>query len=259
MMIVTKRLLLGGVVGGPLFVVVGLARALTRHGFDLTRQALSLLTLGSAGWIQTVSFLVTGALAMAFATGMRRVLRDRPGGTWGPRLLYVYGAGLIVGGLFHPDAGDGFPPGTPSGQSVVRTWHGALHQTGGMLAFLALLATCFVLARYYRSWGQAGRARAAQIVGAGFLACVMGSAAPGGSLTLFIGVAAAMLWMALVATQLIASRSRALTPAPRRDPACRQAAHVTPSLGRAAELFRRPGTPLEPVSAIDNQPGRQPS
>ena len=37
----TKRLLLGGVVSGPLFVVVGLAQALTRHGFDLTRQAMS--------------------------------------------------------------------------------------------------------------------------------------------------------------------------------------------------------------------------
>ncbi len=87
---------------------------------------------------------------------------------------------------------------------MVRTWHGALHQTGGMLAFLALLAACFVLARYYRSCGQAGRARASRVVGAVFIACLMGSAAPGGSLTLFIGVTAAMLWMALVARQLIA-------------------------------------------------------
>ena len=202
-----KRLLLGGVIGGPLFVVVGLAQALTRHGFDLTKQALSLLTLGSAGWIQTASFLLTGALALAFATGTRRVLRGHPGGTWGPRLLYVYGAGLIIGGLFHPDAGDGFPPGTPSGQSVIRTWHGALHQTGGTLAFLALIGACFVLARYYRSCAQVGRARASQVVGALFILCLMGSAAPGGSLTLFIGVAIAMLWMAVVAGQLIAERS----------------------------------------------------
>jgi Protein of unknown function (DUF998) len=202
----TKRLMLGGVVGGPLFVVVGLAQALTRHGFDLTKQALSLLTLGSAGWIQTANFLVTGALALACATGMRRVLVGRPGGTWAPRLLYVYGAGLIVGGLFHPDAGDGFPPGTPRGQSVVRTWHGALHQTGGSLAFLALIGACFVLARYYRSCGEVARARTSRVVGALFIACLMGSAAPGGSLTLFIGVTVAMLWLAIVATQLSAGR-----------------------------------------------------
>lgn len=203
----TKRLLLGGVVGGPLFVVVGLAQALTRHGFDLTRQALSLLTLGSAGWIQTANFLLTGALAIACASGIGRVLRGRPGGTWCPRLLYVYGAGLIVGGVFHPDAGDGFPPGTPSGQSVVRTWHGVLHQTGGMLAFFALVAACFVIARHYRSSGDVTRARVSRLVGAAFIVCLMGSAAPGGSLILFIGVAVAMLWLAVVTRQLIAGAS----------------------------------------------------
>lgn len=217
----TKRLLLGGVVGGPLFVVVGLAQALTRRGFDLAKQALSLLTLGSAGWIQTANFLLTGALALALALGVRRVLRDQPGGTWAPRLLSVYAAGLIVGGLFHPDAADGFPPGTPTGQSVVRTWHGALHQTGGTVAFLALIGTCFVLARYYQRCGQPGRARASRIVGAVFIVCLLGSAAPGGSLTLFIGVTVTMLWMAVVASQLMSERvaaglSRPLVDGPPR-------------------------------------------
>lgn len=75
---------------------------------------------------------------------------------------------------------------------------------GGPLFVVVGLAACFVLARYYRICGQAGRARASRVVGAVFIACLMGSAAPGGSLTLFIGVTAAMLWMALVARQLIA-------------------------------------------------------
>ena len=248
----TKRLLLGGVVGGPLFVVVGLVQALTRHGFDLTRQPLSLLTLGSAGWIQTASFLVTGALAIAFATGMRRVLRDRPGGTWGRPLVYVDGAGLIVGGLFHPDAGDGFPPGTPSGQSVVRTWHGALHQTGGMLAFLALLAACFVLARYYRSCGQPRNSPDITGRRSGVHRLPDGMGSSRRLVTLFIGVTAAMLWMALVARQLIAapptrsvhdrsstwpltpsSSSHDPEPGPGRSSPGRPAARLGPHPGRA--------------------------
>jgi Protein of unknown function (DUF998) len=223
----TRRLLLGGAIGGPLFVVVGLAQALTRHGFDLAKQALSMLTLGSAGWIQTASFLVTGALALACATGMRRVLGGRPGGTWAPRLIYVYGAGLIVGGLFHPDAGDGFPPGTPDGQGVVRTWHGALHQTAGSLAFLALIGTCLLLARYYRSCDDVARARTSRVVGALFIACLMGSAAPAGSLTLFIGVSIAMVWMAIVATQLCAGRPVAEPSLPSRDVAPRAVRQLT--------------------------------
>lgn len=199
----TKRLLACGTIAGPLFAIVGLAQALTRPGFDLTKQALSLLTLGSAGWIQTTNFLITGALALAFATGVRRILRDGPGSTWLPRLLYVYGTGLIIGGLFHPDAGDGFPAGTPTSQSVIRTWHGALHQAGGMVAFLALLAACLVIARYYRSVGQPSRSRASRVVGSLFAVCLLGSAAPAGSLILFIGVTGAMIWTAIVARELI--------------------------------------------------------
>ena len=198
----TKRLLACGAVGGPLFATVGLAQALTRPGFDLSKQALSLLSLGSAGWIQIANFLVSGALALAFAKGARRALRDAPGGRWLPRLLSVYGAGLIVGGIFHPDAGDGFPPGTASGQSVVRTWHGALHMTAGTLAFLALMASCFVVARTFARGGRAALARTSRGVGIGFLVCLMASAAPGGSLILFVGVTAAMIWMAVVARQL---------------------------------------------------------
>ncbi len=202
----TRRLLVCGVIGGPLFAVVGLTQALTRSGFDLTKQSLSTLTLGSLGWIQVANFLITGALALALATGVRRVLRDRPGETWLPRLLYLYGAGLILGGVFHPDAGDGFPPGAPAHQSVVRSWHGVLHMTAGMLAFIALMASCFVLARYYRSTGHPNWSRACRVVGVGFALCLVGSGAPGGSLILFIGVTGAMVWLAIVARQLTVSR-----------------------------------------------------
>ena len=211
----TRRLLACGVVGGPLFAVVALAQALTRPGFDLTRQAVSMLSLGGDGWIQIANFLVAGFLALACATGVRRALRGRPGGTWAPRLLCAYGAGLIAGGLFHPDAGSGFPPGTPTGQSVVRSWHGALHMTFGMLAFIALIVACFVLARYYRSCGRRQWATASRFVGAVFAACVLGSAAPGGSLTLFVGATTAMVWIAIIARQLTSADAAAEVVRPR--------------------------------------------
>lgn len=110
---------------------------------------------------------------------------------------------------------------------MIRTWHGALHQTGGSLAFLALIGACFVLARYYRSCGEVARARTSRIVGALFIACLMGSAAPGGSLTLFIGVTVAMLWMAIVATQLSAGRPVAEPSLPSRDVAPRAVKQLT--------------------------------
>lgn len=73
----------GGVVAGPLFLAVGIAQGFARDGFDFTRNAISQLALGPAGWIQTASFVLTGALLIAGATGLRRVLRGGPGATWG--------------------------------------------------------------------------------------------------------------------------------------------------------------------------------
>ena len=58
----TKALLTGGIVAGPFYVLLGLIQMAIRPGFDITRHSLSLLANGDLGWIQTLNFLVTGAL-----------------------------------------------------------------------------------------------------------------------------------------------------------------------------------------------------
>jgi Protein of unknown function (DUF998) len=68
---------------------------LVRHGFDIRRHALSLLTNGDLGWIQILNFVLPGLLVVAGAFGMRRALRWGRDGTWGPLLLVVHGLGLI--------------------------------------------------------------------------------------------------------------------------------------------------------------------
>ena len=68
----TARLLACGVLAGPLFLAVLMIQAFTREGFDLSRHPLSLLSLGDLGSIQIANFVVTGALFVACAIGMRR-------------------------------------------------------------------------------------------------------------------------------------------------------------------------------------------
>jgi hypothetical protein len=111
----TTRLLACGVIAGPFLIAAVLIQAFTRDGFDLSHHPLSLLGLGDLGWIQIVTFVVTGALYVACAVGMWRVLRPGRGGTWGPFLVGVNGVGLVVAGIFVTDAGAGFPPGAPAG------------------------------------------------------------------------------------------------------------------------------------------------
>lgn len=151
----TARLLACGIVAGPLFLTVGLTQAFTRDGFDLSRHPLSLLSLGDLGWVQIANFVVTGALFIACAVGMRRVLRPGRGGTWGPRLVGALGAGLVMAGVFVADAGAGFPPGAPAGAPQI-SWHGVLHEVGFVLSTLGMLAGCLVFARRFAAQGQWG-------------------------------------------------------------------------------------------------------
>ena len=97
---VTRRLLGAGVIAGPIFVSTAAIQVVTRDGFDLRRHPLSMLALGQHGWIQVINFILAGVLSLIFAVGVARRLPDGPGSTWAPRLLALYGAGLVIGGVF---------------------------------------------------------------------------------------------------------------------------------------------------------------
>src|SRR3954468_1418541 len=129
-----------GIVAGPLFVVVGLAQAFTREGFDLREHTLSLLSNGGLGWIQIANFIVSGLLFIVGAAGIRTALPTGRAHRWGPRLIGAFGVGMAAAGVFSPDPAFGFPPGTPDGKPDSVSWHGALHYTVASLAFIALIA-----------------------------------------------------------------------------------------------------------------------
>jgi hypothetical membrane protein len=152
----TRVLLRCGVVAGPLFLAVVFAQALTRDRFDLSRHPISLLSLGELGWIQIANFVVTGALYVACAVGMRRVLHPGRGGTWGPLLVGGLGVGLILAGVFVADAGAGFPPGAPAGAPERLSWHGFGHTVGFVVANLGMVVGCLVFARRFAALNQWG-------------------------------------------------------------------------------------------------------
>jgi hypothetical protein len=155
-----RELLACGIIAGPLFVVASLVQAFTRTGFDLGRHPISLLSLGSLGWVQIANFVVSGVLYVAGAVGLREALRPGRGSTWAPRLVAITGVGLIVAGVFTADAGAGFPPGAPVGAPTM-SWHGLLHEVGFVLSFGGAIAACGVFARRYSALGRRGWAVAA--------------------------------------------------------------------------------------------------
>lgn len=139
--------LIPGMLVAPVFLLVAVVQILTVPGFDIRQHAVSSLQNGQFGWIQSVNFIVSGIFALLFAMGARAVLQGRPGRRWIPILFAVFGAGMIVAGIFPPDPALGFPEGAPAGAPESFSTQGILHTVGFMGAFPALIANCFVCAR----------------------------------------------------------------------------------------------------------------
>lgn len=205
----TRTLLICGVIAGPLFTVVGLVQAYTRPGFDLTRHALSVLENGNLGWIQVSSFLLTGLLYIACAVGMRRTMAGSRGGTWGPWLIGIMGAGLFAAAFLRADPGLGFPPGTPENATTL-SWHGMGHLIVGSVAFLALIAACLVFARRFRAGQQRGWATYSAVTGVLFFIALAGLSS--GHLWMnsaFVFTALnALVWVSVMAAKFVVEQRR---------------------------------------------------
>jgi hypothetical protein len=140
---VTELLLLVAVSAALVFVFVVLIEGALRPGYDPTYHTGSELELGTRGWVQRVNFLLMGAGSFAFAVGVYRTLDSVVGAV----LLAIFGLGLIVAGVFTPDAVRGYPPGAPSEPSTKPTRRALVHAViGGPVAFLAIFGACLTIA-----------------------------------------------------------------------------------------------------------------
>lgn len=210
---VTRSLLGYGVLAGPVYVVTILVQAALRPGFDLTRHDASLLSNGDLGWIQVANFIVTGAMVIAAAVGIGRALAGGRGATWAPRLLGVYGVGLVGAGLFTADPMNGFPAGAPAGMPAIST-HGLLHIAFAAIGFLGFVAACFVMARRFAATRRRGWSAFSTITGLAFLAAFIGLASGSASAAVVIafwaGLIVAWAWLAAVSIDLYRATGRDL-------------------------------------------------
>jgi hypothetical protein len=205
---ITKSLLGYGIIAGPIYVVSVAGQMAMRDGYDPTRHAASQLANGEWGWIQIATFLVTGAMTMAAAVGVRRALGPGRLSAWASGLLGVYGAGLVAAGIFRADPSDGFPPGTPPGMGEV-SWHGLAHFTVAGIGFACLVAASFALGTWFARNGLSSWARFSRITGVVFAGSFMGlSSGSDGATTILVFTAAVVLvwaWLSAVSVKLYRS------------------------------------------------------
>ena len=210
-------LLACGAIAGPLFVTAFTVQAAARPDYNPLRHSISTLALGSAfGWIQVLNFVLAGLLTLAFAIGLRRVLRSRNGSIWGPLLIGLYAVGLLGAGVFVTDPDAGYPPGTPA-KIQDPSLHGVLHNLSAGLGLPALLAAAFVFARWFAARDERGWALYSTVSGAVFLISIVlasygfprtGGLGEVGGLFQRISVVCGWVWLTALAIYLLIERSR---------------------------------------------------
>jgi hypothetical protein len=136
-----NRLVVCGVIAGPLFVLTFLINGALVDGYSALRHPVSSLELAS--WVQSANFVVAGALVVLFAVGARP-------GFWGSLMIGLVGLGLVGSGIFITDPVSGYPPGTAAVSPY--TWHGLVHDLFALPTFLGWPIACFVMARRFRPW-----------------------------------------------------------------------------------------------------------
>ena len=143
----TRRLMQAGAIGALLFVGVALGEGATRPGYSAWTHYVSELSLSDWGWMQITNFITAGLLILGGAIGLGRALPAGPGATWGPRLLGVFGLGLVAAGVFTMDPTHGYPAEVAT--RAPQTLHGVLHGVAGLVCFTSLGAAALVLARRF--------------------------------------------------------------------------------------------------------------
>ncbi len=123
--------LIAGVMAGPVFIIGWTLQDLTRHGFDPMRYQVSQLALGDNGWQQVVNFILSGALLVAFGTGLRRTFGL---GRLVPALMIAAGLAFAVAAFF-PTAANGYPPGAQSSPNAIN----GIHDLAAAVWFLSML------------------------------------------------------------------------------------------------------------------------
>jgi hypothetical membrane protein len=199
---VDRRLLLAGVVAGPFYLVFGLVQALTRPGFDLHKHELSQLALGELGWMQQLNFLISAALVIAAAVGLRAALRGGKGQFAVPVLSGIFALGMIGATIFTADPSLGFPTGTPADAAGVST-HGLLHLLSAAIGFFCLIAASIIFGRRMRRDGRPTLGNFSIAAGIVFLVTFVAGGMLGGApgmtglatLSIWIGVVAGWSWL----------------------------------------------------------------
>jgi len=128
-----KLLIACGFAAPIVFVATFLIEGATRPGYDAWAEFVSLLSLGSDGWMQVANFIASGWLLLGFSIAVYQAVRIGAAPKPAPIVFSTMGFGLVGAGAFPTDAID-----TP------LTLHGELHYIATAIVAGSLAVGCLL-------------------------------------------------------------------------------------------------------------------
>jgi hypothetical protein len=168
----TSLLLLGGPLGCALAILVFLTLGFTRANYSSLKHPVSSLALDHLGWIESLSFILSGILVFIFSFGLDRTLREVKGGRWTASFLSAVGIGLIGAGIFKTDPIYGYPMDEPL-LLEQTTLTGKLHELLSVFVFIGLPVAAFRFTLQFAEMGERGWANYSLFSGIAVLAFLL--------------------------------------------------------------------------------------
>lgn len=112
------------------------------------KHPVSSLALGEYGWIQTLNFILSGILMLAFDFGVYQILKPVKEAHRGMFLMACVGIGIIGSGICTTDPVYGYPADLPM-RTEQFTVTGILHHYLSILLFVCQPLTCFTFGKMF--------------------------------------------------------------------------------------------------------------
>jgi hypothetical protein len=207
----TRRALTLAVVGIVLYAVLDIVAQLLPPHYNAITQAESDLAVGPYGYVMTVNFVIRGLLTFAFLFGVIAATQLGKSARVGVVLMAIWGAGAFILAA------------SPADVTSVVTLHGTIHNVTAVVAFTGGAFGAVFLSRHFSSEdrlrGVSTTARLVAVLAVVFYFLTLGAlfirriAHVFGLLErLFIGFV--LLWILIVALQLLLSDRHVAWPAP---------------------------------------------
>ena len=192
------------IAGIALYLVLDVVAQMLPPHYSPVRQAESDLAVGPYGYVMTINFVVRGALSLALLAGLMQGVADQARSKIGEALIGVWALGAFLLALF------------PTDVNARATVHGIIHLVVALVAFCAVAMGELLVSVYIKNdvrwtrlqpyllicWIATLAALMMQVVGA-----PTSAALGAGGLVERVFLALALLWMLLVAINLVRAGS----------------------------------------------------